>query len=137
VCKRFRCVVQRQVTNGTTPFEEVRAIVATTKTLTDKLRAAISASPGGGPQSNLYAFLRTYPDKIRAIRAKRALSPAEQAFIADAFEFVKLMDRWFEKTSLLGKVADLVIELAEPPLPRLRVTAMPSRVTKTNVKPKT
>lgn len=113
VCSGYHCIIQRQVMNASVPLEEALSVIASLKKLARKLRAQINVPHQRNSEDlNLYHFLHGYPDKVAKVRVTRALSAAEHAFINDAFEYAKLVDRYFRKSSLLTKYADLVVDLA-------------------------
>lgn len=115
-CRDYYCTLENSVLNGSIPVKEARTIVADMKQHADWLSNKVVLSKNSESQNlNLRDFLFFYQKKLEDIKNERKLSAAERTYIKRAFEYVKLIDRYFLETSLLTKWARLVQTMDDPP----------------------
>lgn len=113
VCRNYHCALQIKVMNGSETVDEALSIITRVKQSAKKLVKQVKHPKNrNAADLNLRNYLYFYLDKIEDIRTQRDIALEEQAFINDAFEYAKLIDRYFIKTKLLTKYADLILNVA-------------------------
>lgn len=113
VCQDYHCILQKNVMNGSETVDEALRIVTIVKQSAEKLKQQVTPPKNREiTDLNLRHFLFSFFDEIEKVRMKRDLTSKEQVFIYDAFEYAKLVDRYFLKTLLLTKYSDLIVKLA-------------------------
>ena len=108
-CRNFFCILQRKVMNGSISLRDGRKIISATKSHAAYLRQSIHGplhTPT--PNINLRSFLDAYLEKAKAFKDDAPDLRAQKDYIHRIFEYVKLVDRFFQETSLLTRFASLV-----------------------------
>lgn len=98
--------------NGSETVEDALHIISTVKQSAKELVQRANVPKNRDAEDlNLRNYLFFHHSEIIKTRTKRDLTPEERTFIYDAFEYEKLIDRYFQKASLLTKYSDLIVKL--------------------------
>ena len=118
-CSGYYCGLAKNVLNESISFEDAKSIIGQMKQRIDWLKNRIDTMfhPPQEKEVNLRDFLYIYYNKASEISAQKSLSGPDQDFIKQAFEYAKLVDRYFMKTKLLVKYTILVQKMQLKPAP--------------------
>ena len=110
-CRDYSCRLRRQVLNGTSPVAQAVADIDGLKAAIDRLGPVMAAATGReidevNFHDQCYAFGR---DLKHRLEAGQGASEAERAFVAQAFEVLKVVDRDLVSTGRLPLYADLLL----------------------------
>lgn len=109
VCRDYFCILQIHVLNGTTPVDQAHTIIDTVRQEAAWLTQKVEGEKGFDVATfNLRNSLYAFHAKMEQQQQKRPFSAAESLYIKNAFEYAKLVDRFFKKTKLLKLYARLV-----------------------------
>lgn len=116
VCRSYYCKLQRDVMNGTTKVADAEKIVAAVKKQTAWFCENLLSKKQRESKTNGYrSLVMEYREKAEDLKAKGLLTRHDQARILRVFDTIKLLDRFFEKTSNLQKYARLIQSFSEQP----------------------
>jgi len=108
-CQNFYCILQRKVMNGSIALVEGQKIVSVTKGRASNLKQAIRLPPNASSSGvNLRDFLDAYLKKAAGFKDDDEELLAQREHIQRIFEYLKLVDRFFQETSLLTRFGALV-----------------------------
>jgi len=108
-CQSFSCKLQKDVMNGAIKFNDALKIVELVKKHTGWVRDAIvSKTEATKKDMNYRLMLYDYHKAAAGKNLRGELSENDEGRIKRIFEQIKLIDRFFEDSSLLRKYADLI-----------------------------
>lgn len=106
-CQSYYCGLQKKVMNGEVAAERAEEVIRTTKGEAEWLLAQ-GRKLTGVDALNLREFLYTLHKQAGKTLAEKGLSKGDRELILRAFEFAKMVDRYFKNTELLTRFGDLV-----------------------------
>lgn len=108
-CHSFSCKLQKDVMNGSMKFDDALKIVELVKKHTVWVRDAIvSKAKPNKKVMNYRVMLYDYHKAAVDKSSRNELSIVDEGRIKRVFEQIKLIDRFFEDSSLLRRYADLI-----------------------------
>ncbi|GAB6051583.1 hypothetical protein JCM17960_04030 [Magnetospira thiophila] len=112
ICANYYCTLQNQVMNGSLALDKALKIASLVRWQAGWLFRNAPVSGGREqPALNLRDFMYAFHDRMTHELGDRPPTEAERDYIVKTFECLKLVDRFFAKTSRLSRYARLIQSL--------------------------
>jgi len=111
-CVEYHCLIAMQVMVGIINLKHGEKIISDVKKQIQWFSKQTQLMPiKNGERLNPYDFMHAYLKKARSLNKKGKLSKYDNTYAIRVFEYLKIIDRYFRKTGLIGKYATFIKQI--------------------------